>query len=371
MKKRIILTCLLVAAIAIAIFWWRSTRSSGEVKIVTAVAVERGTVRKVLEETGIIKAQVGAIVKVGARATGAIERMLVRVGDPVRQGQQVAVIDSRELRAQIAEAEAQLAEAEAQATYLHSSAERLATLYAQTYVSRDEVENARQRAEIAARQVTARRATLDALQVRLSYTAIKSPINGVVSQIAAQEGEMVVAGLQVANLVTVIDTSRLEMWTYVDETDIGQVRIGQIVEFKVDAYPERTFSGTIRTIQPQPEVRDNIVYYQAIADIAASEAALLRPEMTTQAQIVVQVKDDVLLIPNNALKWVDDRQVIFVQGDDGSIRRVVPDLGLAGVSQSEVLSGLKLGEKVATQVALPGAKAAEKDRAKSKEKAKS
>ena len=89
------------------------------------MAVRRGPVRKVLEETGIVKSQVGAIVKIGARATGTIERMLVKVGDPVHRDQRVAVIDSRELKAQLAQAEAQLAQSEAQADYLSANAARL------------------------------------------------------------------------------------------------------------------------------------------------------------------------------------------------------------------------------------------------------
>jgi len=82
----------------------------------------------------------------------------------------------------------------------------------------------------------------------------------------------------------------------------------------------------------------------------------LRPEMTTQVQIIVAVKDNVLDIPNNALKWVDGRQVVFVQDSDGKIRQVTPELGLAGVTHTEVLEGLAAGDKVATQVVLPGNK---------------
>ncbi|MDO9080728.1 MAG: efflux RND transporter periplasmic adaptor subunit [Desulfuromonadales bacterium] len=337
-------------------FLWKKSQKPPQVKILASVEVTRGPIRKVLEETGIVKAQVGAIVKIGARSTGSVERMLVRVGDPVKKGQVVATIDSRELRAQIAETEAQLAEAEARASYTRSNVERLAALYDGKFISRDEMEGARQNAEVASRQVAARLAARDSLRVRLSYTEVKSPIDGVVSQIAAQEGEMIVAGLQVANLVTVIDPTRLEMWTYVDETDIGQVAPGMGVEFRVDSWPGRIFHGKIRTIQPQPEVRDNIVYYQAIVDVAAKDALELRPEMTTQAQVVVQTKDDVLLIPNNALKWVEDQQVVFVQGADGAIRRVSAELGLAGVKESEVLAGLQAGDKVATQVELSGEK---------------
>jgi HlyD family secretion protein/macrolide-specific efflux system membrane fusion protein len=113
----------------------------------------------------------------------------------------------------------------------------------------------------------------------------------------------------------------------------------------------------VLTIYPQPEIRDNIVYYQALVGISPEQATLLRPEMTTQVQIIVAEKSDVLLIPNNALKWVDSQQMVFVQAPDGTVRRVTPKLGLAGVTHSEVAEGLAEGEKVATQVELPGAKA--------------
>jgi len=407
MKKWVILLVLVLVAGIGGFLWWRSSAQPKKVKIITSEEVRRGTVRKVLEETGIIKAQVGAIVKIGARATGTIEKMLVKVGDRVEKDQLVAVIDSRELRAQeaearaslesaraeltrvrqyyplrIKEAEAAVAEAEAVAEYKGSYAERLEKLYEDKLVSRDEAENAWQVAAADKRQVETRQAVLtrlrqekveeekkaalaveraeaalQSIRIRISYTDIHSPINGVVSQITAQEGETIVAGLQVANLITVLDPSRLEMWVYVDETDIGQVKPGQAVEFKVDAYPGRTFEGTVDTIYPQPEIRDNIVYYQALVGISPEQAELLRPEMTTQVQIVVSTKENVLLIPNNALKWVDDRQVVFVQESDGSIRRASPKLGLAGVSQTEVVEGLSEGEKVATQVDLPGAMA--------------
>jgi HlyD family secretion protein len=353
MKKMIILILLLAAA-AGGFLWWRAAQRPAEVKVLATAEVQRGTVRKVLEETGIVKAQVGAIVKIGTRATGTIDRMLVKVGDPVAEGQLVAVIDSRELRAQIAQAKAQLAQREAQARYLESNAARLASLYDAKFISLDELENAQQQAEAQRLQVATERAALDALRVRVSYTDIHSPIDGLVSQVTAQEGETIVAGLQVANLITVLDPQRLEMWVYVDETDVGQVQPGQKVEFKVDAYPGRIFGGEVATIYPQPEIRDNIVYYQALVGISPEQAELLRPEMTTQVQIVVAEKADVLLIPNNALKWVDGRQVVFVQAADSTVRQVTPKLGLAGVMHNEVTEGLTEGEKVATQVELAG-----------------
>ncbi|WP_083553037.1 efflux RND transporter periplasmic adaptor subunit [Syntrophotalea acetylenivorans] len=387
---------------------WRSRHNEQAVRILETAEVKRGAVRQVLEQTGIIKPQVGAIVKIGTRATGVIERMLVKVGDRVSAGQLVAQIDSREIRSQLAEAkaryqarraelarveqvyplrireaEAQLALAETAAEYLASNYRRLAQLAEEGIISQDELDNVRQKSEVEQRLVAARRAVferesrefieerrkadlamkqakaqLNAVNIRLSYTQIVSPLDGTVSQVTAQEGETIVSGLQVANLITVLDTRRLEMWIYVDETDVGQVKIGQKLEFRVDAWPDRIFKGTVATVYPEPEVRENIVYYRALVAVSAEQAELLRPEMTTQVKIVVAEKADALRLPNAALKWVDGRQLVFVQRADGSVRQVVPELGLIGVTHSEVTGGLQAGEKVATQLILGQASAA-------------
>ncbi len=401
MKKLLVLT-LVGSVLAAGLIFWQTQREKAPVQVLETAEVDRGSVRQVLEQTGIVKAQVGAIVKIGARATGTIEKMLVRVGDVVTQGQLVARIDSREIQSQVAEARAklqtdeaalqrvrqvdpllidearaELALSRAQAEYLRNNSRRIQTLAAEGVVSQDELENALQQAEVEARRqasrqaalqrqqrefeqnlrqaelaVQATKANLDALSVRLSYTSIHSPIDGVVSQVTAQEGETIVAGLQVANLITVLDTSRLEMWIYVDETDIGQVQTGQLAEFRVDAYPDKVFRGTIQTVYPEPEIRENIVYYKALVAVPKAVASWLRPEMTTQVQIVVAEKDKVLRLPNAALKWVDGRQVVYLVKPDGQVREVLPKLGLTGLLESEVLEGLKQGEKVATQVVL-------------------
>ncbi len=403
MKKVIAVIVFLSVAVGVGL-WWKSSTAEKKITVLATETVTRGTVRKVLEQTGIIKSQVGAIVKIGTRATGTIDKMMVKVGDPVEKNQLVAQIDSRELEAQATEARAKLAAAQAElnrveqayplrikearydlaltrarADYLRNNYRRQQKLAERNVISKDTIEDVLQKAEVEANQVSVKQSTLErlqreftdeaakaaaavkqaeaslaALEVRKSYTRIFSPISGVVSQVTAQEGETIVAGLQVANLITVLDPARLEMWTYVDETDIGQVHPGQPVEFRVDAYPERVFKGTVDTIYPEPEIRDNIVYYQALVKINPEQAAYLRPEMTTQVQIIVAVKDDVLDIPNNALKWVDGRQVVFVQDSDGTIRQVTPELGLAGITHTEVLDGLTAGDKVATQLVLPG-----------------
>lgn len=363
-----------------------------------------GTARRVLEATGIVKAQVGAIVKIGARATGTIKDMRVKVGDAVRKDELIAVIDDRELQAQLQEAQAKkarlqadlaqveavypkrIAEAEAETrlamakrAYAESNLKRQAMLYKQELVARDVLDAAQRDALVSRNEVLAKQASqvrleteftkerlkaqksvdeaqavCQSIRTKISYTRIVSPIDGVVAQVSSQEGETVVTGLQVANLITILDPTRLEMWIYVDETDVGQVRPGLAVEFRVDAYPEATFSGRVDQIYPQPEIRDNIVYYQALVRLDAKESARLRPEMTTQCQIVVDQKKDVLVIPNAALKWIGDKRVVFVVGPDGAVRETTPSLGLEGLDETEVTHGLTPGETVATQIVLPG-----------------
>ncbi len=410
MKK--ILLLLMIAALAGGAWWWQASRAPEPTRVIARAEVSTGTVRQVLQQTGIVKSQVGAIVKIGARATGTIDNMLVKVGDRVEKGQVVAVIDSRELNSRLTEARAQLdvakaesarigrvfplriAEARAQleltralASYRTTTLTRKQNLAAQKVISRDELEDAAQQADVENSRVTARQATLErekqefaqelrkaeasearaeatvhTLETQISYTRIISPLTGVVSQVAAQEGETIVAGLQVANLITVLDPSRLEMWIYVDETDIGQVRTSQPVEYTVDAYPDRIFKGEIATVYPEPEIRDNIVYYRALVTVSAQQAALLRPEMTTQVKIITARKDKVLVLPNSALKWVDGKQVVFVVTENDTVRETTPELGLTGVDTSEILSGIPKGASVATQIVLPGKRGPEGER---------
>ena len=314
LKKRWKLLAALAAVVVVVLLLWRPGQKSTEPRILGTAEVHMGDVRKVLQATGIVKAQVGAIVRIGARATGTIKDMRVRVGDPVTAGQTIALIDDRELLAQrdqaeatlekaqaerqrildvyprrIAEADAQLHLAEAQYEYARSNAARQEQLFKQKLVARDTLETSQREDMVTQNTVRARKATLElnktefvkekikadksveeseaALQTivtRITYTKIVSPIDGVVSLVSTQQGETVVAGLQVANLITVLDPTRLEMWIYVDETDVGQVKPRMPVEFRVDAFPDTVFKGEVDTIYPQPEIRDNIVYYQAL-----------------------------------------------------------------------------------------------------------
>ncbi|OIP91348.1 MAG: efflux transporter periplasmic adaptor subunit [Syntrophobacterales bacterium CG_4_8_14_3_um_filter_58_8] len=393
MKKKIIVIALLVVALAVGGgFAYKKFFKKPETRVLETGRVEKGDIRGVLVETGIIKSQVGAVVKIGARATGKVDKMHVKVGDRVKAGQLIAQIDDRETqktidqqKAALQVAESTLAqiqltypekirEAEANFTYARLAFEREKALIQKEYTTKDALEKAesqyraaeailkRLRDEFSSQQqITAAtiretRAQLEQQEIRLTYTRIYSPIPGAISDVTAQEGETIVAGLQVANLVTVLDPSRLEMWIYIDETDIGRAKTGQKVEYTVDTYPERTFTGVIEKINPQPVVKENIVYYLSTVKVSPEDARFLRPEMTTHVKIVTIKKSGVLTVPNAAVKFEKGRQIAYrvVKGPN-KVEKAELKLGIRGEDRTEILSGLPEGTELATRLVLPAA----------------
>ena len=388
MKKNALLLILIFIIIG-GYFSFKIFASKPEIRALKTARVARGNIRDVLVETGIIKPQVGAQIKIGARATGEIVAMNVKVGSLVKKDDLIAWIDDREIVYTIEQLNAaimskkhtlsqvkltypeRIKEAEANYEYAKVDYAREKGLIKQDYTSLDEVDQAKSRFEASAAilnrikdeyqtQVEIIKADLKELnarlkqhKVRLSYTKIVAPIDGVVAEITAQEGETIVTGLQVANLVTVLDPLRLEMWIYVDETDIGSVAAGQAVEYYVDTYTDKTFKGKIEMIYPQPVVKDNITYYLAIVKINVADAALLRPEMTTYSKIIINEKLNILTVPNAAIKFEEGRQVGYKSIGNQKIEKVNLHIGIRGEEKSEILSGAQEGDRLATKLILP------------------
>lgn len=393
MSKRNALIALVAVLLAAGgVFGYKKLLAKPGIEVLETARVERGDVRGVLVATGIVKPQVGALVKIGTRATGTIVSMKVKVGDRVSEGQLIALIDDREIRRGIEQQRAALLSAqntraqveltyperinEAQANYDYAKTtyEREQQLLKFEYTTRDAVDRARSQFEaaeatlkrlkdeyrtqlkIARANVDDRAAQLEQQQTRLTYTRIFAPIDGVVSDVTAQEGETTVAGLQVANLVTVLNPARLEMWIYVDETDIGRVKAGQQVEYYVDTLPDKLFHGEIERVNPQPVVKDNIVYYLAIVRVAKEDAPFLKPEMTTHVKVVFSERRGVLTVPNAAVKFERGKQVVYKLSDPKSpeeLRTAEVKIGIRGEEKTEILSGAQEGDTVATKLVLP------------------
>jgi len=371
-------------------------------KILKMAKVVRGPLTAFVEETGIVKPQVGALVKVGTRATGLLTYLPYQVGDYVKKGELLAKIDDREILANLKSAKAELKNlqaeldlvektyplrikeqvarikaAKAEYEYARINLEREKRLLKQDFTTQDDVDKAKkqyllakanyeveqkaltrlqeeykQKRKALLARIAAQKARIKSLQIQLSYTRIYAPISGYVSQVSTQQGETVVAGLSAPNLITLIDPTKLEVWLYVDETDIGVVRPGAEVHYYVDAYPEKWFKGQIHTIYPEPKVMENIVYYLAIFKVSPGDVKFIRPEMTVHARIITQRKKNALLIPNAALKFEQGKPVVYRVEKERLIRTPVK-LGLQGEDKIEILSGLKEGDVVAIDFVLP------------------
>ncbi len=357
MKRKYIVGAVIVIIIAgILIYFFAGKRDKAE-KTGQDFAVKRGNVTHFTEQTGIIKAQVGAIVKVGTRATGTLTFLKYQVGDAVKKGELIATIDDREILANIRNIGAtieslkkDLEAKQAQYAYSKTNYERELSLLEKEFTTKDSVDKAKREMDVAYAQVEYGKAKVKesterrkALEVSLSYTRIYAPISGYVSAVSTQLGETVVSGLSAAILITIIDPSKLEMWIYVDETDIGRTKPGKKIEYWVDTFRDKRFNGKIDMIYPQPEIKDNIVYYLAIVKIDPKDTVFLRPEMTTHVRIIVEEKKDVLVIPNNAIRFEEGKTVVYLKGKNKTEAKQVT-LGIRDDKLTEVIKGLSEGE---------------------------
>lgn len=388
-KKKLLLFIIVLTIIISGSFILKYFISKPSIKIIETAKVKRGNIRGILVETGIIKPQVGAVVKIGARATGTLDKMKVKIGDRVKKGQLIALIDDREIQRAIEQQKASLIaaeytlsqieitypekikEAKANYEYARINYEREKELLKNEYTTKDAFDRAKSQFEaaeailnrlqneyrmqlkIAKANIEDITARLKQEETRLTYTRVYAPIDGVVSDVTVQEGETIVAGLQVANLVTVLDPTLLEMWIYVDETDIGKVKVGQEVEYYVDTFPDRIFHGRIEKIYPQPVVKENIVYYLAIVNVSKEDARFLKPEMTTHIKIIFAEKKDILIAPNAAIKYEEGKQIAYLVDEYHKIKKVELTTGIRGEDYTEILSGVKEGDILATKLIMP------------------
>ena len=206
----------------------------------------------------------------------------------------------------------------------------------------------------AQRQVDQARATVKVAEANLGYTTITAPIAGIVASVSTQQGETVTSGsaaAQAPTFVTIIDLSRLEAHAYVDETDIGKVSAGQPTRFTVDAYPDREFAGSITAIYPKALIQLNVVTYDVVIAVDNRDG-LLRPDMTTNVTITVAKREQALSVPNGAVRREGGERFVLVAEGTDFVRRPITT-GWRDKSFTEVLKGLKDGERVAVGEAEP------------------
>src|SRR5690606_16917105 len=265
------------------------------------VEITRGDIESVVSSTGTLQAT--ETVEVGTQVSGQIAEIHVDFNDRVEKGQLIARIDPTLLRQEVRAAEVGVERSRAELEQAKRQYERIAQLYEQKVVTDSEHDAGQynyngERAAYASAQLKLERA-----RQNLGYTEIRAPISGIVVERSVEVGQTVAASMSAPKLFLIAkDFSEMEILATVDESDIGLIHQGQPVRFTVQAYPNAEFRGTVRQVRLQSAVQENVVSYSVVIAVENPDGRLL-PGMTATVEFIVERAEDVLLVPNSALRF--------------------------------------------------------------------
>src|SRR5260221_9850324 len=291
--------------------------------------VERGDIHDVVDATGTINAVI--LVQVGSQVSGTIAKLNVDFNSRVHKGDIVALIDPAlfqgallqatadldNAKANLVAAKANLEKAKAMAEQTKADYERTAQLSMDKIMSQQQLDLAKANYDSAnagvgaaaanvtqaEAQVSQKAAALAVAQTNLNYTVIRSPIDGTVVARNVDVGQTVAASLQAPTIFTIAqDLTKMLVYTKTDESDVGNIRPGKAVTFKVDAFPKDTFHGVVSQVRMNPTTVQSVVTYDTIIEFANPEMKLF-PGMTAYVTIPVDTVQDVIKVPNTALRY--------------------------------------------------------------------
>jgi HlyD family secretion protein len=265
------------------------------------VTVNRGPITQAVTATGTLNPVVN--VQVGSQVSGNIQKLFVDFNSKVKAGDVVAQIDPVLFQATVTQAEGELASARAALELARLNASRTEALLAKQNSSQADFDQARATLQQAEATVRIRQGALDKARADLEHCAIKSPVDGVVISRNVDVGQTVAASLQAPVIFTIAnDLANMQINTAVAEADVGSVAVDQEVEFTVDAFPNRTFRGKVVQVRNAPTTVQNVVTYDTIIGVNNADLKL-KPGMTANVSIIIAHKDDVLRLPNAALRY--------------------------------------------------------------------
>jgi HlyD family secretion protein len=354
----------IVLVAAAAIGWW--ALSNGSAVQYTTAAVTTGPVIRTVTATGTVNPELTIIV--GSYVSGVIQDVTCDYNTRVKRGQSCAKIDPRPFQTAVGQAKANLAVAKAQLDkdkasleYAKLALDRAATLLLTHAVSKDSYDAAKSTYEQAVAQTSLDQATiqqrqsaLDAAQVNLDYTNIVSPVDGTVVSRNVTIGQTVAASFQTPTLFLIAtDLTKMQVDANVSESDIGGITDGDKATFTVDAFPKRTFQGTVTQVRQSPQTVQNVVTYDVVISVNNTDLAL-KPGLTAATRIIIDERTDALRVPNQALRYVPggrpvrspERARVWSLRDDEPMR-VRVETGIDDESYTEIVKGdLKARDKV-------------------------
>jgi len=344
MRKVVIVVGLLAAGfLAFGYAWRPSLFRSAKPDDLPTLQVSRETLIESTVAVGTIKPKVGAEVKVGSQVSGIVAKLRVNVGDKVSKGDLLASLQDAEWRARVDTLQAELNAAIAEMEYAASELDRSQRLA--DIVPRTTVDTNTKNLRVRQADVEQIRKKLAEARILQGYTVIRAPVSGTIASVSTYEGETVAASFAAPTFVTIVDLDRLEVQSYVDETDIGKVHTGQPVTFRVDSFPDKELAGVVRAIYPKAELVNNVVNYVVIIDITNTLGLLIRPEMTAHVSFILEQREGVISVPRNALLREGGKSFVVVRAGEDWKRREVKT-GMLTPQRAEIVSGLKEGDTI-------------------------
>ncbi len=329
--------------------------------------IENGDIMESITASGTINPL--STVSVGSQASGRIAEIYVDYNSVVKKGQLLALIDQENAKATVQQREAALEIAKAQVDveennikYYKKALNRISKLNASKYSTEKDLEaaerdydNAVAQLALEQAQVKQAQASLNSAQTELSYTEIKAPVDGIVISKAVEVGQTVAASFETPELFSVAeDLTKMQIEASVVEADIAKVKEGQKVRFTVDSYADDYFYGTVTQVRNEATTTSNVVTYTVVIGIDNSDMRL-KPGMTANVEIITAEEKDVMLVPNQALRfYIDDsdnakrykdRGVWIIK--NGHPERVTVKIGVSDDDNTQILeSTLKIGDEV-------------------------
>ena len=314
-RKRILLIILTILVLAGTGYGFRLWSQGAKESPYISVEAQKGNVTQVVTATGSLSAVI--TVQVGSQVSGTIDKLFADFNSKVKKDQVVAQINQDKFKATVDQARANLLAAQANVSKAKASMEdaqrtldrnkelKKRDLIAQSEfdTSQAAYDSAAAQYEVNKAQVNQAQAALNQSSVDFNNTVIRSPVDGIVVSRNVDVGQTVAASLQAPVLFLIAnDLSKMQVDTNVSEGDVGNVWVGQDVTFAVDAYPTRRFKGTVQQVRNAAIMVQNVVTYDAVVGVDNKEL-LLKPGMTANVEFLVSRKEDVLKIPNAALRF--------------------------------------------------------------------
>jgi HlyD family secretion protein len=291
---------IVLAALAGGAVWYFKMRGDSAVTYQTT-AVTRGTLTQAVTSTGTLNPVLK--VQVGSQISGRISRLYADFNSSVTSNQIIAEIDSSTYKASVQRAEADLSSTRASLELAQIETRRSSQLFSNNLVSGSDHDTAIANLHQVEATMQIKQAALDSAKVDLSRCTIFSPVEGVVISRDVDVGQTVAASMSAPVLFQIAnDLTKMQIDANVAEADVGNVEDGQDVEFTVDAFPYRTFHGTVAQVRNAPTTVQNVVTYDAVISVTNADYKL-KPGMTANVSVIIARREDVLKIPNSALRF--------------------------------------------------------------------